>query len=309
MFIKLTIIAVFFAFLLSFPFLKNPGNFFYGFAWPLMADKILLYQKDVKILPSFIPFTLQLLRDYGLFAIYIFSGFFFLRRDKDSKVSLNLFLLICGAFFLTALLHKPPYVSYLYPAVPIFSILASYYLSTFMDLLQTRNLRRFIYSVILLLLGFNFVRFPHDQYIKTSFSDLTKTPHTYLAEITALIKKTSQPNDELLTFYGPLASESHLPIPPNFNRDRFSISLLSSEDAIKYHLLNVNMLKEYISSKKAGVIAFTEKNLRLFGENPADQKQVLDLINTYYDRIGDFETISLIEDPKTRHLYIYRRKF
>ncbi len=303
--------GVVFILLTLYPFLiKDPLSLVWAFFWPLRANNILIYQQGANAitLSRLIRFTLEFIRDYGLLAAIILAGIIsrllvFKRRDTF----FNLLLLIILSQLVVALVHQPPYASYLLPVVPLLAILGGIVLNRAYIALGNHQIKTFFTSFILLLTGINFVLFPHAQFMKTSLTNIYQTPHSLLKKIADYLKEITPPNTEVLSFYTPIVIEANRAIPYNFNRDRFSLTNLPADQAAKHHLVTREMLEKYIVDKKVAAIILTDNALRVLGSNQKEQQEVINLIEQNYQLTRSFPEINQIEDPKTTQLYIYTR--
>lgn len=279
--------------------------------WPLIADKILVYQKNINHISfnQYLIFAQESFRDYGVFLIFIGAGIFITKLNTSRKNPFSLYLLtIVVSVGGIGIIHKPPYASYIYPVVPIMAIYCAYALNNIIEAISQISIRTCLYIILLLMFLQNVLLYPHHKLIKTSFANIELTPHAYLQEVVNFVQSISEPDDEILSFYTPITILSNRKVVPRFNRDRFSISHLNPQQARKYHLLNEMELQNYVSSKKAKVIIFSNKNIQYFASTQEvvdDTKQEIEL---RYDLVKVFTTMQFIENPNIETLFIYQRK-
>lgn len=311
-FLKLAAIALFCTLCILIPFLPHPEYIWYAFTWPLKADKILAYQQEAKF-----SFTLmfvyfqELFRDYGAILVFTISGVIasiFQQKSKRfrqaDKEIMSLLVGLSTTFAVTGLLHKPPYASYLYPATPLLSIAAAYFVHH--DLKTSdRPKKVFLASILFLFLVNNFLFFPHYKFIKSSLKTISTTPHSNLSKLATIVQQNSLPSDSIISFYTPLAIASHRNVFVGLNEDRFSLAILDTSESQKYHLTNHEMLLDLILSKRAKIIAFSEGHVELFGRNEFQRRQVLTAIDQHYEQLGEFVEINQIEYPNAKPLKMY----
>ena len=294
-FIKLTLAGAIFTLVLLSPFLlKSPTHVFWAFFWPLKANQILIYQQGFQglNLSYLVNFSLELARDYGLLFILILAGLLTngLTKNSSRRRFLVLLLVIIASQLIVALIHQPPYASYLYPFVPILVLLAGLFLVQ-----QTHFTLVLTYFFLIL----NWLLFPHAQFVKTSLATIKFTPHTYLNQISADLEKLTPPRSQVLAFYIPPVIQSHRNLPKNLNRDRFSLSSLPHQQASQLHLTNLDELQDLIVSRQFPAIILTDRSSRVLDQ------PTLDLISQHYILAETYPQIRFIEDPKTQNLDLY----
>lgn len=296
---------------LLFPFLKHPDYLLYSITWPLRAQEILIYQQgaSISLTNSFVYFQ-ELFRDYGVLVIMIISGltasFFSKKRFDRQHWFVFLLIGICGVFALTGFLHKPPYASYLYQSVPLLGVSAAYLIDRLL-LQASRLIKTFTYFILLMLFVNNFLQYPHYKLVRTSLSTLTQTPLQKLAESAEIVKKYTQSENEVLSFYTPLTVAAARRVPLNLNEDRFSLTLLPTPDAAKYHLTNSQMLKNYIAAKRAKILAFSDSHAQLFGQTENERQDILTAVTQNYELLSLVQ-LNEIEYPMAAPLKIYLAK-
>lgn len=300
------------------PFISNLDSLWYSFSWPFYADKTLLYQIDYSIdFPTIYIFLQELFRDYGVFIIIMFSAgiTFFYRIVTKEKMVINreffymiLIWLISFFFILSGIIHKPPYASYFYPAVPLMSLFSAWCVIAFVKDFKRSYQKVLISALMLIYFIGNFISFPHYKFIKTSLKTIKQTPHDYLLNIAKVIQRNTKPEDLIITFYSPLAIMSERNTPLDLNRDRYSMSVLSEDKAKKYHLTTPAMLINYLLNDKVKAVAFTDKSILYFGINEVERGKMLQTLEDNFYLLQTFEEISYIEDPKTQKLFLYLRK-
>ena len=300
--------------LISLPFATGSlANFSYALTWPMQADKILIYQKYTSAVtfPMLTTFIQDAIRDYGIFLLVIpaaviayRSNFLKISSSKD-KLFPSLLVLIAGSFLITGLIHKPPYASYLNSGVPVFSLLAAYALEVFISNLNKKRDKKFFYLISTIFLINNFFQYPHFKYIKTAKDTLANTPHAYLDRISSSIAAATNPGDEVLSFYTPITVTAGRIIPDNLNRDRFSLTFLPTPEALKFHLTNSEMLINYINSRRAKIIAFSNDYTDYFGATESERTSILSAIEKNYTKLMDSDTMKYMESPKAKPLHVF----
>ena len=297
-FLNLSLVGAGFALVLLSPFLLiSPSHVIWAFFWPLKASQTLIYQQGFQgvNLSHLVNFTLEATRDYGLLTAIITAGLAVF--GWPNKLYRRFYILTLGIILsqlAVALIHQPPYASYLYPFVPLLALWAGFYLS------RTLKFTRILITLLLLT---NFIIFPHAQFIKTSLASLSTTPHELLQQISSYLTRYVSPEDEILSFYIPIVTQANRRLPPNLNRGSGSLSFLSTSQAQKHHLTNLDMLTAYLKSSRPAAVVFTSKDLvRL---TPDQRSVFLASVESYYYLAQTFSQISQIEDPRTRNLFIY----
>ena len=297
-FLKLSLVGAGFTLILLSPFLfASPSHVLWAFFWPLKVNQTHIYLQGFQgiNLSHLVNFALEVTRDYGILSVIIITGSLtYTWPPKPHRSFYILIFLILLSQLVVALVHQPPYASYLYPFVPLLALWAGFYLS------RTPKFTRILITLVLLT---NFVLFPHAQFMKTSLASLSITPHKLLQQISSYLTQYVSPEDEILSFYIPLATQAHRKLPPNLNRGSGSLSFLSTSQAQKYHLTNFDMLTAYLNSNQPAAIVFTDKDLiRL---TPDQRHLFLTSIKVHYHLAQTFSQISQIEDPKTYQLFVY----
>lgn len=299
------------------PFFKNIDYLIYSLTWPFKADKILIYQASSNLkFSNIILFFQELFRDYLVFVCVILAGvltqLISLRNKNRPRLSnekyMLLLFLIGLSFALTGLVHKPPSASYINLSVPILSLLAAWIIFKLLQIINTRTAKTYLLIIIGFLLFNNFLNYSHYKLMKTSWSTIDKTPHYYLNQVSQIIKDNSEATDKILSFYTPVVIGSGRQPIDNFNRDRFSMSLLDNTTAEKHKLINNQILLNTISSKTPKIIIFSDTNIMYFGPNHQEQDNILKKINANYTLIEKYDNFNKIEDPKSGSLYVYLRK-
>lgn len=315
---SITLICIVFTLLLYAPFaIRNWDNFWYSLIWPFKSNSILVYQYHDRILDaaSLLRYLLELFKDYwliltgiGAFIAMLLTNFkkTIKQFNADSKYRFLIFSLCIGLSLAgTGLLHKPPYAIYAFPAVPIFSYVIAYAFSIMITQLKKPFLISTIYTFLFLLFVTNVITFHHVDFIKTSLKTIQTTPYSLLQEIHSYLLQHTSTDSEILTFYTPAVVELDRKLPVGINEGDFSISFLSNEIAQKYHLVNNELLINYIASQKAEAIIFTNRSSRSFGLTESEKQAVVDTINKYYYLDRTFDNFSQVANPKLTELYIY----
>lgn len=292
-FLKLTLIGLGFALVLLGPFLlTSPTHVLWALFWPLRANQVLIYQQGFQgiNLSALINFTLEAARDYGLLVAIIIAGWL----ARGWPASNRRFHLLILSFLLSqsvvALVHQPPYASYLYPLVPLMALLAGRLLT---------GQGRFSLILVCLALSLNWLVFPHAQFVKTSLVTIKFTPHAYLDQIASDLKQLTPQDSPIFTLYAPAVIQARRRLPKNLNRDRFSLSLLDDQAASRYHLTTLSQLQQLISRRQFPAIILTNRSSRVLNQ------PTLDLIDQHYILTQTYPQISFIEDPQTKELYLY----
>jgi hypothetical protein len=315
-----TLATIMFIILVSLPFiLSSWDNFTYSFLWPFNANHILIYQYGLNqiTLNQIFIFILNLYKQYGTYMTIVSALLvtaFLTKRKLIISYKEDLFFLasffVSLAIALPALIHKPPYSEYVYPALPILAYCIGFYISKIAQ--QFVGNKRYQVQVILISIIFfisiqNVILFPHADYMKTALKTITTTPHFLLGEISTYIDKVTTPGSEVLAFYLPAIVGLDRRIPIDLNEGEGSLSVLSDSDSKKYHLTNIPMLMTYISSKKAEALVFTNVSTRFFGINNQQKNQVIEVINQNYYLSREFDNFSSIGNPRVKKLFIYLR--
>lgn len=310
--ILLLSLVLFFTILL-WPFLiKGPQHLWYSLTWPFRAERLLIYQMNLTTtFSSYLVFLQEALRDYLLLLIIFFAGtiaFYknYFRQTQHSR-GVPFIVIVVVSFIASGLVHKPPFASYIYPAVPLLAVVSAVYIDHLFSQIQLRSERVFIILLISFFFTSQLILFPHDKYIKTSLTTIASTPHEYLEEIGSFVRAHSSPQDTILSFYSPVAVTSERIVPANFNRDRFSMSVLDSPFADLHHLMSTKALRSYIASGIPKLILFSDSQLRFAGKSPHEIEELRKIINQRYQLIHTFNTLPLIEYPKATSFYVFNR--
>ncbi len=321
--ISLTATGIIFGFLLYLPFiLRGWDNFLYSILWPLQSNKILVYQVNDKILDfsGLLRFFLEMFNSYGIFISII--GAFLAYKLIDLKSTLYqiknelfqsyVFFSLLSAISMASmgLLHRPPYATYIYPAIPLFTYSAVFILIENLHQFRRKNQPavKFIYFFLGLLLFNNLVIFRHVDFMKTSLKTISKTTYSQLREISLYIESKTTNGSEIMAFYTPSVAQINRTLPININEGEVSVSILPQKESEKFHLANQQMLKNYISSQTAEGIVITSKSSKSFGITADLQKEVMDEIEKYYFLEKTFDNFSQIGNPRVPYLYFYLRK-
>lgn len=315
-FIKIITVDFILGFIICLPFFyANAGSLIFSFTWPLRANEILIYQKNVGSLSfnSIFSFTQEMFRDYLIFIVLFVTSILFYKQltkniDHGQKHYFMLLVMICIGLFVTAVIHKPPYATYLYTGVPFFSVMSAFTISRLLQLSKNKIIESSMFVFIAIILINNLVLFPHYKFMKTSIRTLNQTTFGNLLRVSSIVRDlTKSENDEVLSFYIPITVTAMRKVPQNLNRDRFSMSILSNAESQNHHLINSHQLNEYIASRKAKLIMYTKKNEEYFGSNQVEIDRILTTINNSYV-FNRKETLNDIEDPKSGELFIYTLK-
>lgn len=312
--------------LIYLPFiLRGWDNFIYSLTWPFWADKILVFQHQNTTITvtDVIRYVIDIFIQYDLY-IPLLIAVLTVKvtrlktilspvSTKERKISqfILLSLLTAAGVALTSLLHKPPYSTYIYPVIPIFAYVVSYYLSEVIEPIISKNnsgIQVFLYGLLGILFLKNLILFPHANYLKTSLATIHTTPYSLLKEISSYIETKTSPNSEILAFYLPAVAEIDRTIPKQLNEGEGSISILSDADSRKYHLTNIKMLESYIASGKAEAIVMTNKTPNFFGINELEKQRIMNVIDQYYYQDKIFSNFSQIGNPRVSALYFYLLK-
>ena len=287
----------------------------YALFWPFFAGKILLYvsHESPRSLTKIISFVIESAQDYGLLLSVIISFYLVqaasrLRRILSINSTIIISSLIVFFFIFTAVIHQPADAGYIYPSVPLIALISAYFLDFILSNIGNKVSEKFILCFIVLLLVIQAILYPHFKVMKTSLSTIKKTPHNLLKNITNFIEDNSNLNDEIITFYLPAIANTSRKVPINLNEGPGSISIQDTTFSQKFHLTNINMLQDYIATKKAKLIVFTDTFVYYFGANMEERQRTLKTINEYYKLVKEFPEFHLIDGSKAKSLVIYRRK-
>jgi membrane protein CcdC involved in cytochrome C biogenesis len=281
----------------------------YALFWPFYAHKTHLYVVDVSArnVVQFINFTLLVFRDYGVLCIILICTPLTnvkLLFKHNGLFILLLMSILCFAFA-TAIIHTPIDASYIYPFVPLLSILATHFFVNIVNIIRISSTRNFMYAFLFILLAVQFFLYPHFIFIKTSNLDAPKTTTDYLHEISDFIETHTKPTDHILTFYIPAVAEINREVPLYFNEGPGSISLLDTKSANQHFMTSLPQLHEIIDEKKVPMIVFSDSFVHYFGRNENDRQEMLALIRKNYVLIKEFPNYHLADGSKARTLYIY----
>lgn len=291
--VLLTLAGAAFSVSLLSPFLlTSPAHVPWALFWPLKANKVLIYQQGFQgiNLSALVNFTMEVARDYGVLLAIIMAGFLARGWPAKHRRFYLLILTFLVSQSIVALVHQPPYASYLYPFVPLMALLAGRLLT---------GQGRFSLILVCLVLSLNWLVFPHAQFVKTSLVTIKFTPHAYLDQIASDLRQLTPQDSPIFTLYAPPVIQAHRRLPENLNRDRFSLSLLDDQAASRYHLTSLNQLQQLISRRQFPAIILTDHSYRVLNQ------PTLDLIGQHYVLTKTYPQISFIEDPKTKNLYLY----
>ena len=150
--VKITGIGLLAGICVYLPFLlKSVQLTFYALFWPFFSRNILICVSDIPRyeLSNILEFLIISVKDYGLLFIIILCATLTLKKiaRKGHQIFLLLSISIVLLFVLTALIHHPLDSAYLYPVVPVLSILASYYFLSIINNVKPYSVKIFfIYS-------------------------------------------------------------------------------------------------------------------------------------------------------------------
>ncbi len=308
--IKVTGIGLLTATCVYLPFLfKSVQLTLYALIWPFFSKKILIYVSDIPRynLTNIIEFIILTIRDYGIFLIIILSEILFTKTVTSKKN--YLFSLFCRMiifiYLLTALIHHPMDSSYLYPVVPLLSIMASNYVIITSQKISGVSTRKFLYALLIFILFSNFVAFPHYKFLKTSLSTIQKNPHDYVREISAFVENNTNIDDLIITFYLPVVAEINRSVPIRMNEGAGSLSILDTQSAQKYHLTSLEEFKDMIHNKRIAMIIYNDSYTHYFGRTELQRLEILNEIKKNYSLIKEFSESNLSDGARTKSLYLY----
>ncbi len=309
--LRITLTLISFIILLYIPFLlKSWQNTLYAIFWPFYANKILLYVSGnnsitLSQITSFIVFVA---RDYGIYFTLIIAGlianFKQIYKNKVYFRYLVLIFLICLTYIFTGIIHHPADASYICPAVPLLSLLAA---SFSYRSLEYKSIQFFLFFLIFVSVVSNFILFPHYKFVKTSLDTISLTPHELLQSKVKYVEAQTNPDDLILTMYLPVVAESNRQAYLNMNEGPGSISILSDQQANKWHLTSLSMLKDLINRKKFKLIILNNRSKYFFGRNESERNEAIALINQNYQLKKEFTDFGLITGPADESLFIYSR--
>ena len=292
-------------------FIAGTEQTIYSFTWPFFADQILVYQIGAQATySSYMLYLQEAFRDYGILLALFFGGIVTVicTVNKQRLGSLNkiiLIMILSVAVVLPGLVHKPPYASYIYPSVPFLAIVAAW---TLVNISQKLKNNYVLYAIISALLVQQFILFPHYKFLKTSIKTIHSTPHDELDKIVQDVKKNSSKDDIILSFYSPIPLLADRTIETGFNRDRFSLSILSTDLAKKHHLVSNEMLQEGFTKKRYKMVILTDDIENRFIVQNNSFHKTLEILHNHYDLWKVYDSLAMIESPKPNKLRIYKPK-
>ncbi len=297
-------------------FIKSWQHGLYAIFWPFFVDKIMLYSQYIpsKSLPQFISFFLLGLRDYGIFFISIASALLatsFAKRQDVKRITDGFTLqclIIAAMFILTGLLHYPIDSVYIYPAVPLLSIITTHMFTVIVKNSGQLIISRFLYFFLVFAILVNFLLFPHHKVLKTSLASINQPTPSMLDKISSTIEAMTFPSDKIISFYMPAVAQTDRNVLTGLNRGHFSISILPTSYAQKFHLTNVDMLKTAISSKEAKIIILTPSYSNFLGRSGSEQLETMSLINKNYTLAKEFPELRFIDGTNSPGLSVYISK-
>jgi hypothetical protein len=200
----------------------------------------------------------DILRTFLAISSFMFIGLVLLLRKAKEFVSYIKFYLLYGIVFFVSIVNFLKILIFVHhetPIIPIASILAGY---GFTEVYSRLKRNYFRYGMLVATTALIVIA----VVIQTSFSDVNLTsnnmPIQNVEEMAAYIRNYTPPDGKLLTFSTFTALQANREVLPGFETSIFSYySTWSDDSATKYHVVNKNLLEQYINSKSASAILLT----------------------------------------------------
>jgi len=312
--LNLTIRSLAITILVFLPFLQASWQHtLYGLFWPFFSSKTHLYvantsPRSIALLSEFVRAYSQ---DYGLLSILVFSGLAIYMKNFKNYFNqiprvINAILVLLILFFATSLIHHPADASYNYPAVPLFAVTATFFVSKLLKQNYQINLKKFIQQFIVLIIIMQFLTYPHFKIMKTQLSEIGTRPYDLLKTVNDYVLKNTTINDEILTFYLPAVANIDRKTPLALNEGQGSLTVLDDGFARKFHLTSISMLRNLIIARQVKLIVFTDTFIYYFGETDPERQKTLELIKQNYVLTKEFPDFKFIDGSKANSLMIYK---